>query len=198
MAPNVWYGPPRHQQGSRTWYIHSLGDFRLGWSLSMLIEHGHGQIWLVRAYLGSFFEPEGGLQAPNLWYVPPRHRQGRQTWYRYSQGDSRLEWPLTMLFEHGQRPIWLVRVYFGSFFGPEEGPMAPNVRYGPPGHQQGSWTWYRHSLKDLKLGWSLTILFERGQRRIRLVWAYLGSVFWPEGSLYGPKCVVWSTQTPTR
>ena len=38
------------------------------------------------------------------------------------------------------------------------------------------------------------MLFESGQRQIWLVWAIFGS----EGGPYGPKFVVWSTQTPTR
>ena len=42
------------------------------------------------------------------------------------------------------------------------------------------------------------MLFERGQREIWLVWAYLGSFFGPEGSAYGHKCGVWSTGTLTR
>ena len=29
-----------------------------------------------------------------------------------------------MLFEHGQRQIWLVWAYLGSFFGPEKGPYG--------------------------------------------------------------------------
>ena len=76
--------------------------------------------------------------------------------------------------------------------------MAPNVWYGPPGQQQGSRTLYRHSLEDFMLGRSLPMLFECGQMQIWLVWAYLGLVFWPEGSPYVLKCVVRSTQTPTR
>ena len=35
-------------------------------------------------------------------------------------------------------------------------PMAPNVCYGPPKHQLGRQTWYRHSLRDFRLGWLLT------------------------------------------
>ena len=51
---------------------------------------------------------------------------------------------------------------------------------------------------DLRLGCLLTMLYERGQRQIWLVWAYLGSFFGPEGGPYGHECVVWSTWTRTR
>ena len=34
IAPNLWYGPPQHRPGRRTWYRHCLGDFRLGWPLT--------------------------------------------------------------------------------------------------------------------------------------------------------------------
>ena len=76
--------------------------------------------------------------------------------------------------------------------------LTTNVWYGAPGHWQGRWTWYRHSLGDLRLGWPLTMLLERGQRQIWLVWAYLGSFFGLEGGPYGHQCVVWCTWTLTR
>ena len=76
--------------------------------------------------------------------------------------------------------------------------MTTNVWYGPPGHRLGRWTRYRHSLGDLRLGLSLTMLFRRGQRQIWLVLAYLGLFFRPEGGPYGHKCVVWSTRTTNR
>ena len=34
MAMEVWYSPPQRQQERRTWYKHSLGDFRLQWRLT--------------------------------------------------------------------------------------------------------------------------------------------------------------------
>ena len=54
------------------------------------------------------------------------------------------------------------------------------------------------SLPQISQGMSISLLFERGQRQIWLVWAYLGSFFGPEGGPYGHECVVWSTRTPTR
>ena len=37
-------------------------------------------------------------------------------------------WPLTTLFEHGQRKIWLVWAYFGLFFGAWGGPLVLTSR----------------------------------------------------------------------
>ena len=92
--------------------------------------------------------------------------------------------------------------YFGRiwahFLGLRGAPMVMNVRYGPPRHQQGRWTWQRHSIIDFMLGWPLTLLIERGRRQIWLFWAYLGSFFGPEGGPYGHECMVWSTWTWTR
>ena len=76
---------------------------------------------------------------------------------RHSLRDFRLGWPLPMLFERGQRQIWLVWAYLPSFFGPGGPPMVTNVQYSPPGHQQGRGTWHRHSLGDFRLGWHLNI-----------------------------------------
>ena len=42
------------------------------------------------------------------------------------------------------------------------------------------------------------MLFEHGHRQIWLVRVYLGSFVGPERGPYGPKCVIWSTQTLTR
>ena len=44
----------------------------------MLIEHGHRQIWLVRAYLGSFFEPEGAFR-PQIcdMFHPDTDKEGK-------------------------------------------------------------------------------------------------------------------------
>ena len=152
MGLNVWYSPPGHQLGRWTWYRHSLGDFRLGWPLTILFECGQRQIWLVWAYLGSFFGREGGPYGHKcvVWSTWTLTR--RRTWYRHSLEGLRLGWPLTMPIERGQRQICLVWAYLGSFLGLRVAPMATNVWYGPLGHWQGRWTSYSHSLEDLRLG----------------------------------------------
>ena len=87
---------------------------------------------------------------------------------------------------------------WARFFGLRGAPMSSNVWFGPPRHQQGSPTRYRHSLGDLRLGLPLTMLFEREPRQIWLVWAYLGSFFGPDDGPHGHKFVVRSTWTLTR
>ena len=109
MANNVWYGPPKHQLGRQTWYRHSLGDFRPGWPLTKLFEHGQRQICLVWAYLRSFFGHERGPYGPEcvVWSTQTPTRM--VAWFRHSLGDFRTGWPFTKLFKHGQRQMWYIK-----------------------------------------------------------------------------------------
>ena len=96
------------------------------------------------------------------------------------------------LLEHGQRRIW------SRFLTLREAPTATDVPCCPSRHRQGMLTLQRHYIADFRLWWPFTSLFMCGQRQIRLVWAYLGSFFEPEGGPYGHKCVVRYTWTPSR
>ena len=96
-----------------------------------------------------------------------------------------------MLYERGQRQIWLVWAYLGSFFGPEGGP------YGHKCVQFWKFILYfiNWVVAQLSSSNTLGVMIEKLNFPQKTTHH---PFFGLEGGSYGHKCVVWSTWTPTR